>query len=117
MCHARPDAMLAFVELSRRVSPGRFTEYARGRPIQWATYLVRMKYVHLAMREAAVREAAVREAAAGTNAPCFSGSSALNGPVPVSSYAGTCIQVMTGDPALADSVMSGAIWARCLVTP
>ena len=28
VCHARPDAMLAFVAIVRRMSPGRFTEYA-----------------------------------------------------------------------------------------
>ena len=27
VCHARPDAMLAFAAISRRVSPGRFSKY------------------------------------------------------------------------------------------
>ena len=59
----------------------------------------------------------MRRAAAGTGAACFSVSSALNGPVPGSSYGGACLQDSTGDPALPDTVMSGAIWARCLVPP
>ena len=70
--------MRAFVAISRRVSPGRFTEYAWGRLIQWETYLVKTRDAHLAMREAAV----------GTDAACFPDSSALNGPIPGSSYAG-----------------------------
>ena len=36
VCHASSSAMLGFVEVSHRVSPGRLTEYAWDRPIQWA---------------------------------------------------------------------------------
>ena len=73
------------------MSPGSFTEYAWGRLIQWMTTL------------------AMREAAAGTDAACFSDSSALNGPIPESSYAGACIKFSAGDTALPDTAMSGAI--------
>ena len=107
VCHVRPGAVLAFVVISRREIPGRFTEHAWNRLIQWATYLVKTSDVHLAMREAT----------AGTGAACFSESPALNGPIPGSSYAGACIQFSAGDPALPDTAMSGAIWARCLVPP
>ena len=99
--------MLAFVAIARRVSPGRFTEYAWGQLVQWGTYLVKTRDVHLAMRKAA----------AGAGADFFSNSSALNGPVPGSSCAGACMQYSTGDPALPGTAMSGAIWARCLVPP
>ena len=75
MCNARPDAMLAFVAIARRVSPGRFTECAWDRLVQWGAYLVNTGDVHLTMRRAA----------AGTGAACYSDSSALNGPVPGSS--------------------------------
>ena len=68
-------------------------------------YLVKTRDVHLAMRKAA----------AGTGAVCFSDSSSLNGPVSRSSCAGACMQYPTGDLTLPDTVMSGAIWARCLV--
>ena len=60
---------------------------------------------------------AIREAAAGKGATSFSDSPALNGPIPGSSYAGACIQFSAGDPALPGTAMSGAIWARCLVSP
>ena len=60
---------------------------------------------------------AMRVAAAGTDAACFSDSFTLNGPISGSSYTGTCIQFSAGYPALPDKVMSGAIWARCLVPP
>ena len=104
---AKPDAVLAFVAISRRVSPGRLAEYAWGRLIQWATYLAKTRDVYLAMHEAA----------AGTDAACFSDSPALNGPVPGCSCAGASIQFSTGDLSLAGRAMSGAIWARCLVPP
>ena len=90
MGHSRPDAMLAFVATARRVSPGRLTENAWGRLIQWATYLVKMRDVHLT----------IRTAAAGAGVAFFSDSSALNGPVAGSSYAGACIQFSMGDQAL-----------------
>ena len=51
VCHARPDAMLAFVAIARRVSPGRLTEYAWDRLVQWGTYLVKTRDVHLTMRK------------------------------------------------------------------
>ena len=86
VCQARPDAMLTFVAIARRVSPGRLTEYAWDRLVQWGTYLVRTRDVHLAMRKAA----------AGTGAACYSDSSALNGPVPGRSYGGACLQYSTG---------------------
>ena len=81
VCHARPDAMLAFVAIARRVSPVRFTEYAWDRLVQWGTYLVKTRGVHLAMRRTA----------AGEGAACFTDSLALNGLVPGSSYAGACM--------------------------
>ena len=99
--------MLVFVAIARRVSPGRLTEYALDRLVQWGTYLAKTRDVHLAMRKTA----------AGTGAACFSDSSALNGPVPGSSYAGAYLQYSTGDPTLPGTVKSGAIWARCLVLP
>ena len=34
VCHARPDAMLGFVAVSRRVSSGRLTQYAWDRLVQ-----------------------------------------------------------------------------------
>ena len=60
---------------------------------------------------------AMREAAAGTGAACFSDPPALNGLIPGSNYVGVCIWFSAGDPALRDMVMSGAVWARCLVPP
>ena len=66
-----------------------------------------MRDVHLAMRKADE----------GTDAACSLGSSALNGPVPGSSCAGACMQYSTGDQALPGTIMSGAIWMRCLVPP
>ena len=98
---------LAFVTIARRVSPGGFAEYAWDRLVQWGTYLAKTRDVHLAMRKAA----------AGTGAACFSVSSALNVPVPGNSCARVCMQYKTGDPALPDTAMSGAIWARFLVPP
>jgi len=68
---------------------------------------VRTRDVHLSMRKAAV----------GTGAACYSDSPEINGPVPGSSYGGACLRYLTGDPSLPDTVMSGAIWARCLVPP
>ena len=75
-CHARPSSMLGFVAISRRVSPGRLTEYAWGRLIQWARYLV--KNTQLAMRRCPPE----------SGASFVSGSPSLNGPVPGSSNAG-----------------------------
>ena len=45
----------------------------------------------------------------------FSDPSSLNGPAPGSSYAAACMQFATGDPAVVEIVMSGAIWTRCPV--
>ena len=84
-----------------------FTEYAWDRLGQWGTYLAKTRDVHLAMRKAA----------AETGAACFSDSPALNGPVPGSSYARECLKYSKGGPTMPDTVMSGAIWARCLVPP
>ena len=75
--------------------------------IQWAIYLAKARDVHLTMRKAAAR----------TGAACFFESPDLNGPAPGSSCAGACIQFPTGDPALPDTAMSGAIWAQCMVPP
>ena len=107
VCHAWPEAMPAFVAISRRVRRGPLTEYAWDRLFQWATYLAKPRDAHLA----------VRKAVAGTDAACFSDSSALNGPILGSSYAGACIQFSTGDPARPGTAMSGEIWAWCLVPP
>ena len=105
VCHARPGAVLGFVAISLRVSPGRLTEYAWDRPVQWARYLVNTQEIQFAMRRCPPE----------MGASFFSDSSSLNGPVPGSSYAGACMQFATGDPA--ESVMSGAIWNRSLVLP
>ena len=105
VCHARPGGMLGFVAISRKVGPGRLTKYAWNRLVQWARYLVGTKGLLLTMRRCP----------AGTDAAFFSDSSSLNGPVPGSSYGGACMQYVSGDPASAGTVMSGAIWARCLV--
>jgi len=105
VCHARPDGMLGFVAISRRVGPGRLTKYAWSRLVQWARYLVGTKGLLLTMRRCP----------AGTDAAFFSDSSSLNGPVPGTSYGGACMQYVDGDPASASTVMSGAIWTRCLV--
>ena len=107
VCHARPNAMSGFVAVSRRVSPGKLTEYAWDRPIQWARYLINTKDLQLARRKCPT----------GTNTAFFSDSPSLNGPVPGSSYGGACMQFKTCDPAMAAAVMSGAIYARCLVPP
>ena len=96
VCHARPGAMMDFVAISRRVSPGRLTEYAWDRLIQWARYLVNTKGPQLTMRKCLSR----------TNAGFFSDSSSLNGPVPGSSYDGACMQLATGDPVVAESFIS-----------
>ena len=50
-----------------------------------------------------------------SDAAFFSSSSSLNGPIPGSSYASACMQFATGDPAVAGTVVSGAISTRCLV--
>ena len=99
--------MLGFVAVSRRVSPGRLTECAWDRLIQWARYLVNTKDLQLKMRKCP----------AGTNAAFFSDSSSLNGTAPGSSFGGACMQFATGDPAMAETAMSGPMWARCLVPP
>mmetsp|Transcript_4068 Transcript_4068/g.9683 ORF Transcript_4068/g.9683 Transcript_4068/m.9683 type:complete len:381 (-) Transcript_4068:53-1195(-) len=106
-CHARPGAMLGFVAIPRRVSPGRLTEYAWGRLIQWARYLVNTKELQLTMRRCPPE----------SDAAFLSDSSSLNGPVPGSSCGGACMQFAMGDPAVAKTAMSGAIWTRCLVPP
>ena len=101
--HARPDAMLGFATISPFVSPGRQTDYAWQMLIRWERY----QDLQLTMRKCPLR----------AGAGFFSDSSSLNGPVPGSSYDGACIQFSTGDPAVAGTTMSGAIWARCLVPP
>ena len=53
----------------------------------------------------------------GTGASFFSDPPSLKGLVPGGSYAGACMQFATGDPAAAETAMSGAIWTRCLVLP
>ena len=73
----------------------------------WARYLVNTKDLQHTMRKCPAR----------TNAAFFSDSSSLNGPVPGSSNGGACMQFATGDPAVAETAMSGAFWARCLVPP
>mmetsp|Transcript_4066 Transcript_4066/g.9678 ORF Transcript_4066/g.9678 Transcript_4066/m.9678 type:complete len:95 (-) Transcript_4066:152-436(-) len=73
--HARPEAMLGFVTISRRVSPGRLTEYAWDRLIQWARYLANTKDTQLA----------VCRCPPESYAAFFSDPSSLNGPVPGSS--------------------------------
>ena len=105
--HARTDAVLGFVAISRRVSPGRLTEYARGRLIQWAKHLINTKEILLRKRQCPPR----------AGAAFFSDPPSLNGPVPGNSYGGACMQIATGDPAVAETAMSGAIWTRCLVPP
>ena len=97
--HVRPDAMPVPVAISRRVSPGRLTEYAWDRPIQWARYLVNTKDIRLTMRQCPPE----------SDAAFFSNSSSLNGPVPGSSYAGACMQFATGDPEVAVTTMGGGI--------
>ena len=52
-----------------------------------------------------------------SDAAFFSDSPSLNGPAPGSSYAGAFLQFATGDPAVAETAMSGEIWTRCLVPP
>jgi len=89
------------------VSAGRLTECAWDRPIQCARYLVNIKNTQLAMRQCPL----------GADAAFFSGSPTPKCPVPGSSYAGACMRFATGDPAVAETAMSGAIWARCLVPP
>ena len=59
----------------------------------------------------------MRKCPAEAGAAFFSDSSLLNGPAPGSSYGGACMQFAKGDPAVAETVMSGAIWARCMVPP
>ena len=100
-------AMLGFVAASRRVSSGRLTQYAWGRLVQWARYLVNTKELVITMRKCPAK----------ADAAFFSDSSLLNGPAPGSSYGGACMQFAKGDPAVAGTAMSGAIWARCLVPP
>ena len=52
-----------------------------------------------------------------SDAEFFLDSCSLNGPVPGSKYSGAGTQFATGDPALAETAMSGTIWTRCLVPP
>ena len=99
--------MLWFVAISRRVSPGRLTEYAWDRFIRWGRCLVNTKGIQHTTRRCPPESVAA----------VFSYSSSLNGPVPGSSYAGACMQFATGNPAVAEAVISGAVWTRCLVPP
>ena len=107
VCQARPGAVLGFVAISRRVSPGRLTEYAWDTLIQWAMYRANNKNIQLATRQCPPR----------TGAAFFSDFYSLNGPVLGISYDGACLQFATGDPAMAGTVMSGVIWTECLVPP
>ena len=107
VCHAHPDAMLGFVAVSRRVSSGRLTQYAWDRLVPWARYLVNTKELLLTLRKCP----------AMADAAFISDSSLLNGPAPGSSYGGACMQFAKGDPAVAETVMSGAILARCMAPP
>ena len=77
--------MVGFVSISRRVSPGRLSEYAWEKPIQWTRYLVKTKDIQLSMRRCPPE----------SGASFFSESTSLNGPIPRSSYAGACIQFAT----------------------
>ena len=92
-----PAPCWGFVAISRPVSLRRLTEYAWGRLIQWARYLVNTRSIQLAMRQCPPE----------ADAAFFSDSFFLNGPVPGSSYAGACMQFATGDPAVSGAVMSG----------
>ena len=56
-------------------------------------------------------------AVARTNAASLADSSALNGPIPGSSFKVACIQFSAVDPALPGTAMGEATWARCLVPP
>ena len=78
--HARPETMLGFVAVSMRVIPGRLTECALERLVQWAGYLANNKVIQLTMRRCRRESGSL----------LFSGSSSLNGPVLGSSFAGTC---------------------------
>ena len=60
VCHARPDALLAFVAIARRVSPWRFTEYAWDRLVLWGIYLAKTRGVHLTMRRSGLLFGLVR---------------------------------------------------------
>ena len=91
--------MLGFVAISRRVSPGRLTECAWGRLVQWARYLVNTKDIQFT----------IRQCPPGAGAAFFSDSTSLNSPVPGNSYGGACMQFATGDPAVAETAMSGAV--------
>ena len=78
LCHEHLGAMMGYVAISRRLSPGQLTEYAWDKLIQWARFLVNTKDLQLTMRKCPSR----------TNATFFTGSTSLNGPVPGSSYDG-----------------------------
>ena len=52
VCRTRPGAMLAFAALSQHVRPGRLTEYAWARPLEWARYLVHTSDIKLAVHKA-----------------------------------------------------------------
>ena len=93
--------------LCRERGPGRLTECAWGRLIQLARYLVNTKDLQLTMRKCPPR----------AGAAFFSDTSSLSGLVSESSYGGACMQFATGDPAVAETAVSGAIWSRCLVPP
>ena len=102
---AAPGGLLGYAALARRTSLGRLTQYAWGRIVQWATYLVKVKDL----------KPTTRRAPPGAQAAFFSDLSAPNGPRPGSTYGGECQQFSTGDPTWCVPVMSGALWARCLV--
>ena len=102
-----PRAPRRHIGLCRERGPWRLTEYAWGRLIQLARYLVNTKDLQLTMCKCPPR----------AGAAFFSDSSSLSGLVSESSYGGACMQFATGDPAVAETTMSGAIWARCLVPP
>ena len=102
-----PGAMMGFLAISRRVSPGRLTGCAWERLIQLRSYLANAKELQLTIRKCPLR----------TGAALFSDASSLDVPFPGSNYGGACMQFATGNPAVAETFMSGAIWARCLVPP
>ena len=90
---------------------GETHQYAWGRLVQWAIYLIKTKDLEFEFL------LTMRKCPAKAVAAFFSDLSLLNGPAPGSSYGGACMQFAQDDPAVAGTVMSGAIRARCLVPP